>query len=421
MKIQTKIKFQSFGKTKPMTDTLKKRRMENKRISASRLADEEGQMKEILNKQNEAIEEAINKIKSGKFGRQVSVFKMKEIIGGSKKPKQEAHAVFDSKTGEKVVSVEEIKRVNLEHCIEVLRPNTPTAKAEELIKSEAEMHKSVMEHNTDSETKVTREDFDMVLEKLKDRNKRSYDFPIRAGEECQDSIYMFCKRMIEEECFPARFAETILYNLWKRKGSREDLNNHRYIHLKDWLPRLVESLCADMMKDDIFQGGTKYQIGGVPGHRMEEHLLTLRCITGRYISKGAGVILQLVDIKKFFDKERLGTVMTSLNKVNVNKKAYRCWYKLNQKTVFRVATPAGTTESSEATDSVPQGSGGAARASGLDIALGLQEQFAGSTEEVQFGKVSCNPQAFQDDIARLGESINSTNYGNIKISQMLEL
>ena len=212
-KIQTKIKFQSFGKTKPMTDTLKIQRMENKRISASRLADEEGQMKEILNKQNEAIEEAINKIKSGKFGRQVSVFKMKEIIGGSKKPKQEAHAALDSKTGEKVVSVEEIKRVNLEHCIEVLKPNTPTAKAEELIKSEAEMHKSVMEHNTDSETKVTSEDFDMVLEKLKDRNKRSYDFPIRAGEECQDSIYMFCKRMIEEECFLARFAETILYNL----------------------------------------------------------------------------------------------------------------------------------------------------------------------------------------------------------------
>ena len=89
--------------------------------------------------------------------------------------------MLDSKTGEKVVSVEEIKRVNLEHCIEVLKPNTPTAKAEELIKSEAEMHKSVMEHNTDSETKVTREDFDMVLEKLKDRNKRSYDFLIRAG------------------------------------------------------------------------------------------------------------------------------------------------------------------------------------------------------------------------------------------------
>ena len=36
---------------------------------------------------------------------------------------------------------------------------------------------------------------------------------------------------------------------------------------------------------------------------------------------------------------------------------------------------AGTREASEATDLVPQGSGGAARASGLDIALGLQQQF----------------------------------------------
>ena len=120
-------------------------------------------------------------------------------------------------------------------------------------------------------------------------------------------------------------------------------------------------------------------------------------------------------------KERLGIVMTSLSSANVNKKAYRCWYKLNQKTVFRVATPAGTTESSEATDLVPQGSGGAARASGLDIGLGLEGQFRGSTEEVAYGRVRCNPQAFQDDIARLADGGNSTNYGNVKIAKMLQL
>ena len=33
----------------------------------------------------------------------------------------------------------------------------------------------------------------------------------------------------------------------------------------------------------------------------------------------------------------------------------------------------------------------------------------------------CNPQAFQDDIARLAEDIPTTNYGNVKISKMLEL
>jgi hypothetical protein len=176
-----------------------------------------------------------------------------------------------------------------------------------------------------------------------------------------------------------------------------------------------------MMKDDIHSGGTRYQIGGVPGHRLEEHLLALKCIIGRYISKGSGVLMQLVDIQKFFDKERLCTIMTSLSSVKVNQKAYRCWYKLNEKTVFSVATPAGTTKSAVAHDLVPQGSGGAARASGLDIALGLQTQFSGSSDEVWYGRVRCKPQAFQDDIARLAEGINSMNAGNVKISEMLTL
>ena len=64
------------------------------------MADEESPKREVLKKQTEFIEEAINKIKSRKLGRQVSVFKMKEIIAGSKKPKQEANAVLGSTTGE---------------------------------------------------------------------------------------------------------------------------------------------------------------------------------------------------------------------------------------------------------------------------------------------------------------------------------
>ena len=101
---------------------------------------------------------------------------MKDMIAGSKKPKPEAHAVLDSRTGEKVVSVEEIKRVNLEHCVEVLKHNTPTAKAEELIEKEAELHNALMKDKTDAETNISREQFDIVLEKLKERNKRSTSF-----------------------------------------------------------------------------------------------------------------------------------------------------------------------------------------------------------------------------------------------------
>ena len=64
------------------------------------MEDEEEMKNLILKKQNDLIEESINQIKSKRYGRQISVFKMKDIIAGSKKPKQEAHAVLDSKTGE---------------------------------------------------------------------------------------------------------------------------------------------------------------------------------------------------------------------------------------------------------------------------------------------------------------------------------
>ena len=180
--------------------------------------------------------------------------------------------------------------------------NKLTLEAEKLVDIEAKMHEMIMKDKTDEEVNITRDLFDIVVQKLKDRRKKSYDFLIKAGDDFQDSVFQLCQRMIKEESFPARFAETTLYNLWKRKGSREDLNNHRYIHLKDWMPRLAETLTAEMMKEDIFQKGTRYQIGGVPGHRLEEHLVALKCIIGRYIAQGSGVIMQLVDIKKFFDK-----------------------------------------------------------------------------------------------------------------------
>ena len=89
--------------------------------------------------------------------------------------------------------------------------------------------------------------------------------------------------MIDQEQFPRDFELTILYQLWKQKGSREDLNNHRYINIKEWLLRLTESLTVTLMKDDILRSGNKYQIGGVPGHRVEEHLIVVKSIMERYI------------------------------------------------------------------------------------------------------------------------------------------
>ena len=82
---------------------------------------------------------------------------MKEIVAGSKKQKQEAPAELDPKTGETVVSVKEIKRVNLEHCIAVLKHKKTSDDAEKLMKFEEEMHNKIMEDKTDFNTSITKD------------------------------------------------------------------------------------------------------------------------------------------------------------------------------------------------------------------------------------------------------------------------
>ena len=225
------------------------------------------------------------------------------------------------------------------------------------------------------------------------KNKQAYHFLTKAGTSFQTSMFKLCRRLIQEEQFPAVFNKTLLKQLWKRKGRRENLDNHRYIHLKDWKARLVEVLVTEMMKEDILKSGTKYQIGGIPGHRIEEHLIVLKSLIQARMKNEKGVVVQFVDYKKFFGYERLRAIMASLNSANVNKKAYRCWFRINETTVISVDTPVGRTEKKTVHEIVPQGSGGAALASALDLALGLKRYFSGSQDELCYGSVRTQPQA----------------------------
>ena len=54
--------------------------------------------------------------------------------------------------------------------------------------------------------------------------------------------------------------------------------------------------------------------------------------------KKQGMIITLVDIVSFFDREDIYDVMQSLHKIGVNQKAARVWFKLNLATEISVKT-----------------------------------------------------------------------------------
>ena len=109
--------------------------------------------------------------------------------------------------------------------------------------------------------------------------------------------------MIEKEDFPASFRKTTLYMIWKRKGAMDILKNNRFLHMKDVLARTVDALVVEKLKEPLVNSATIYQIGGLPGHSINEHLITLKTIMAWAESKKTAIIFLIMDIMSFFDKE----------------------------------------------------------------------------------------------------------------------
>ena len=81
--------------------------------------------------------------------------------------------------------------------------------------------------------------------------------------------------------------------------------------MKGVLARTVDALIVDQMKEQLVKSATIYQIGGLPGHSINEHLLTMKTLMAWAEHKGVGIIFLIMDIKSFFDKDK-ATVLLML-------------------------------------------------------------------------------------------------------------
>ena len=90
--------------------------------------------------------------------------------------------------------------------------------------------------------------------------------------------------------------------IWKKRGAQNLLSNQRFIHLKNVLARSLDSLITNYMKPCILKNTSIFQIGGIPGHSMEEFILVFKTVLARAEEEGNGVIFTSMDIKSYFIK-----------------------------------------------------------------------------------------------------------------------
>ena len=155
--IEDKIKFKAFGKTKPPT---KKKRFEKRLLSEE----------ELLRKQSKTIEDEILKIQDESKSRVGRVYKMKDMLMGGKKDRQEPAAIRDPKNNELVVVPEEIKKVTLEYCVNNLKKREHKEEEKGARELKLKLHEMRMEDKDDEGLDIEKDDFEEVLKKF--RKKR---------------------------------------------------------------------------------------------------------------------------------------------------------------------------------------------------------------------------------------------------------
>ena len=264
--------------------------------------------------------------------------------------------------------------------------------------------------------------FEENIKKFKNSGEKNYFFLTRAGKKFQNIVFLMCKRMLKQEEFPESFSKTTLHIIFKGKGRREELSRNRFIHCKEWWPRVAESLLVeDGLKGPLIEGSSIFQIGGQPGHRSEDLMFVLKSLVARQRRQGKMIILQSYDISKFFDKERIeDAVVTCLNQ-KADPKAVRLWLKLNQCTKIQVRTGAGMTKYAEVGAVVGQGMlGGALVSQGvLDEAV-MEHLPPGEPSQMVYGKVALAPLIWMDDFISNTDELAKARSINTKVAYLIK-
>ena len=126
------------------------------------------------------------------------------------------------------------------------------------------------------------------------------------------------------------------------------------------------------MKPRILAKSSMFQVGGQPGHSAQEHIYSIKSVWQMMEMMDMGLIITLVDIEAFFDKENIYDVMQTLSDIGVNKKAARVWFNLNENTEISVKTAGGVSETVKVEDCIGQGTAGAALVSQGNLDQGLE-------------------------------------------------
>lgn len=236
----------------------------------------------------------------------------------------------------------------------------------------------------------------------------------------KSALFNLFDKVWTQENEPSQWRNTNIVQIYKGKGSKNELGNQRNIHTKLDVPKFFGHIVIGAAKDKIIKNMTKFQLGTKPGHRAQEHLFVMRSVIALYNLCGKALIVQLYDISKFFDREMLRDCMDSLYSNGIRGKLYRLIYEMNKETRIKVRTAVGVSKEENTGEGVGQGTLDGAIISACSIDYSVNEFFSRSCYEISYGGLNLQPLLYQDDIFRMSSDHFSAQIGNELIHSVME-
>ena len=201
---------------------------------------------------------------------------------------------------------EELKEASVRYVSNLLTNRCPLDDFKEEFIAMESLHNMRMNNDPDSESSISKDDFDNFLKEIAKKKKEKYPFILKAGKSFHTTLFALYQKVWKTEARPSTWQNTTCIQLYKGKGRKDEFSNQRFIHLKeDEIPKGFEHIVMNKVKPRLMKNCSKFQIGAIPGHQSAEHLYTIKSVMALFQQAGKPLILQCFDIKKYFDSENL--------------------------------------------------------------------------------------------------------------------
>ena len=265
------------------------------------------------------------------------------------------------------------------------------------------------ETKTQTEEPYSRGELQIIKKSMKKGKSSGRDlFPpdvfIRGGFQMDTLILNIFNEMKSSNFVPHQWTQVLIATIYKNKGSKKVLVNHRGIFLKQILSKMFEKMNMNRMSGkldtiDKFQGGSRTGKGPPD----QTFLLRATVDHSKYIKKP--LYITLYDYSQCFDALWLSDCLMCLWNLGVKSESLNNIKKLNEICNFVVKTPFGVSKESNVTSIVQQGSvSGGALCSASTAEITKEE--LGNGCQIGLSNIKCL--VYVDDIAGTNNTIHDT-------------